>query len=303
MTRFAVIITNYNYARFITEAVDGALAQSRRPASILVVDDGSTDGSQALLAERYGHHPGVRLLFGENRGQLAAFQRGLAALDTDTDVVCFLDADDRWQPHYLEKIGSIYDQRKDIGFVFSDILLFGNEDGHIGFSNKELDLGYTAVSTYALTHWYGAPTSALSLRLRYAHLCLDVPPETSEIWRLSADNCLVFGASIFGARKYFVPTGEVGYRVHGENGWWGRQNRTTVFLGLLHSRGLIAHYARKAGIDDSSLELAKLEYRTKPDPDWSETRRYIALCWRARLPWWKRLERIISIVRSRKRSN
>jgi hypothetical protein len=54
-------------------------------------------------------------------------------------------------------------------------------------------------------------------------------------------------------------------------------------------------------MDDSCLELAKLEYRTKPEPDWAEARRYIGLCWRARLPWWKRLERILSIVRSPKR--
>ena len=301
MTRFAVIITNYNYARFVIEAVDGVLAQSRRAAQILVVDDGSTDGSQELLTGHYGNHPGVRLLFGENGGQLAAFQRGVAAVDADVDVVCFLDADDRWQPDYLEKIGAIYDQRRDVGFVLSDIELFGNEEGRIGFAGKELDLGYTAISTYALTYWYGAPTSALSLRLRYARLCMDLPPQVSATWRISADNCLVFGASIFGARKYFLPTGQVGYRIHGNNGWWTQQNRTTTFLGLLQSRGLIAHYARAAGMDDSCLELAKLEYRTKPDPDWAEARRYIGLCWRARLPWWKRLERILSILRSRKR--
>jgi len=301
MTRFAVIVTNYNYARFVVEAVDSVLAQSRRAARILVVDDGSTDGSQALLTEHYGQHPAVQLLFGQNGGQLAAFQRGVAAVDADIDVVCFLDADDRWQPDYLEKIGAIYDQRKDVGFVFSDIDLFGNEEGRIGFARQAVDLGYTAISTYALTYWYGAPTSALSLRLRYARQCMDLPPQVSATWRISADNCLVFGASIFGARKYFLPTGQVGYRIHGNNGWWAQQNRSTTFLALLQSRGLIAHYARAAGMDDSCLELAKLEYRTKPDPDWAEARRYIDLCWRARLPWWKRLERILSIVRSRKR--
>jgi glycosyltransferase involved in cell wall biosynthesis len=303
MTRFAVIITNYNYARFVVEAVDSVLAQSRPPARILVVDDGSTDGSQALLTERYGNLRDVQLLFGENRGQLAAFQRGVSAVDSEVDVVCFLDADDHWQPRYLEKIGTIYDQRKDIGFVFSDINLFGNEEGRIGFAKKQLDIGYTSISTYALTYWYGAPTSALSLRLSYARLCMDLPHQLIATWRISADNCLVFGASIFGARKYFLPTAQVDYRIHGDNGWWAQQNRTSTFLGLLRSRGLIAHYAHAAGMDDSCLELAKLEYQTKPDPDWGEARRYIALCWRARAPWWKRLERILSILRSRKRSD
>lgn len=300
MTRFAVVVTNYNYRAFVEEAVDSALAQTRPAAQIIVVDDGSTDGSPELLRARYAGDPRVTLLIGENGGQLAAFQRGVAA--AEADVVCFLDADDYWAPDYLEKIGAIYDQRADVGFVFSDIALFGNEEGHIGFDLAELDLGYTAISTYALTYWYGAPTSALSLRLRYARLCMDLPERMNTTWRISADNCLVFGSSIFGARKYFLPTGQVGYRIHGNNGWWARQNRTTTFLGLLQSRSLIAHYARIAGMDDACLELAKLEYRTKPNPDWAEARRYIDVCWRARLPWWKRLERILSIARSPKRS-
>lgn len=301
MTRFAVIVTNYNYRAFVEEAVDSALAQTRAAAQIIVVDDGSTDDSRELLRQRYGGDPRVTLLFGENGGQLAAFQRGVAA--ANADVACFLDADDRWSPEYLARIGAIYDQRKDVGFVFSDIDLFGNENGRIGFAGQALDLGYTAISTYALTFWYGAPTSALSLRLQYARQALDLPAHVVRTWRLSADNCLVYGASLFGARKYFLPTGAVGYRIHGNNGWWSQQSTTATFLNLLQSRGLIAHYARAAGLDDSCLELAKLEYKTKPDPDWAEARRYMDLCWRARVPWWKRLERILSIARSRKRAS
>ena len=298
MTTFTVIITNYNYGRFVCEAVDSVLAQTRQASQILVVDDGSSDGSPTLLAEHYAEHPQVQLLLGENGGQLAAFQRGAAA--AKADVVCFLDADDHWGPDYLAKIGVVYDQRKDVGFVFSDIQLFDREKGSIGFATKAVDLGYTAICTYALTYWYGAPTSALSLRRRYAQLCMDLPPSIVAGWRLSADNCLVFGASIFGARKYYLPTSQVGYRIHGDNGWWAKQDRTSVFTSLLQSRGLIGHYARAAGLDDSCLELAKLEYRTKSTPDWAEARRYINLCWRARLPWWKRLERVISVLRSRK---
>ncbi len=299
MTSFAVIITNYNYRLFVAEAVDSALAQTHAPAQIIVVDDGSTDGSRELLQERYGADPRVTLLFGENGGQLAAFQRGVAA--AQADVVAFLDADDRWEPRYLEQLAALYDARKDVDFVFSDVALFGTETRRIAWAQRAVDLGYTTISTYALTHWYGAPTSALSLRLSVARRTLDVPEHLIKTWRLSADNCLVYGASLFGARKYFLPTGAVFYRIHGGNGWWSHQNATATFRNLLHSRGLINHYARIAGLDDSCLELAKLEYKTKPDPDWAEARRYIDLCWRARVPWWKRVERIVSILRSPKR--
>lgn len=299
-TRFAVIVTSYNYKAFVAEAIDSALAQTRAPAQILVVDDGSTDGSPQFLRERYGHDPRVTLLCGENGGQLVAFQRGVAA--ADADVLCFLDADDRWEPAYLAKIGEIYDARKDVGFVFSDIVLFGDEQRRIGYADKALDLGHTAISTYALTYWYGAPTSALSLRKTFAERSLDLPAHVRQTWKLSADNCLVYGASIFGARKYFLPTGCVGYRIHGHNGWWSNRGPVSNYLNRLHSRGLIGHYARVAGIDDSCLELAKLEYKTKPSPDWAETKRYARLCLRGPTPLWKRIERALSVLAGRKRA-
>ena len=53
-TTFAVVVTCYNYRDFVVEAVDSALAQSRPPSQVIVVDDGSKDGSQDLLRERYG---------------------------------------------------------------------------------------------------------------------------------------------------------------------------------------------------------------------------------------------------------
>ena len=138
MTRFAVVVTNYNYRAFVEEAVDSALAQTRPAAQVIVVDDGSTDGSPELLRARYAGDPRVTLLIGENGGQLAAFQRGAAAVDTD--VVCFLDADDRWAPDYLEKIGRLYDERRDVDCVFTDVQLFGEETRRLTYADRAFDL-------------------------------------------------------------------------------------------------------------------------------------------------------------------
>ena len=78
MTSFAVVITSYNYRDFVGAAIDSALAQTRAAAQIIVVDDGSTDGSPDYLREHYGSDARVTLLCGENGGQLVAFQRGVA---------------------------------------------------------------------------------------------------------------------------------------------------------------------------------------------------------------------------------
>ena len=293
-TTFAVIVTCYNYRDFVVEAVDSALAQTRAPAQVIVVDDGSKDGSQDLLRARYGDDARVTLLMCENGGQLVAFQRGLAV--AQADVVCFLDADDRWEPAHLEKIGAVYDGRRDVDFVFNDIVLFGNESRTIAYADRPVDLGYTAVCTYEFVYWYGAPTSAISLRRTMAERCLDLPPHTAQIWRLSADNCLVYGASLLMGRKYFLPTGTVGYRIHGKNGWWSNRGPLESYLNRMRSRGLVMEYARMAGITEHCIELAKYEFKTKPDPTWDEIKRYARLSLRRGGGPLKRLERALSIL-------
>jgi glycosyltransferase involved in cell wall biosynthesis len=300
-TTFAVVITSYNYRDFVVEAVESALAQSRAAAQVVVVDDGSTDGSVALLRERYGADERVALLCGSNGGQLAAFQRGVAIVRAD--VVCFLDSDDRWASDYLARLGELYDARADIDFVFTDMRHFGQEDRLVGFHHRAVDLGYTAVITYALTRWYGAPTSAVSMRTKWARQVLDVPDSFRETWRLSADNCLVFGSSVLGAHKYYLPTGSVWYRIHGKNGWWSNLSAAQAYLNRLHSRALIGHYAKVVGIDESCIELCKLEYKTKPAPLWAETKRYAALAMRGPAPWWKRVERMWAILRGRSKTD
>ena len=292
-TTFSVIVTCYNYRDFVEEAVDSALAQTRAAAQVIVVDDGSTDGSSELLRARYGVDPRVTLLFGENGGQLAAFQRGAAV--ASGDVLCFLDADDRWLPTHLEQIGALYDERRDVDFVFTDVQLFGDDQRLLAYADRALDLGYTVIGTCALAHWYGAPTSALSLRRHMALRCLDLPHGFRIIWRISADNCLVFGASVFGGRKYFLPTGTMLYRIHGNNGWWSKRTPASDYLNRLRSQGLIAHYAREAGIPAECVELAKLEFRTKPEPTLRDARRYARIAMRRGGSWLKNAGRALAI--------
>lgn len=291
---FSVVVTCYNYCAFVVEAVDSALAQSRPAAQVIVVDDGSTDGSTDLLRQRYAHDPRVVLVTGPNGGQLAAFQRGVAA--ATGDVLCFLDADDRWAPDYLARLGAVYDARADIDFVFTDTQLFGDDDRLLAYADRALDLGYTIVSTYMTGHWYGAPTSAVSLRAPWARRCLDLPDGFRATWRISADNCLVFGASVLGARKYFLPTGSVGYRIHGNNGWFGKRNPSSDYLNKIRSQGLIRHYGDAMGLDARCVELAKYEFRTKPEPTMREARRYAGLAMQRRGTWLKNANRALSIL-------
>jgi hypothetical protein len=91
----SVVIDNFNYERFVGEAIASALAQTGPDVEVevVVVDDGSTDGSRRII-ESFGQR--VRSVFTENGGQGSAFNRGFEV--STGDVVLFLDADDRLLP-------------------------------------------------------------------------------------------------------------------------------------------------------------------------------------------------------------
>lgn len=94
----SVIIPVFNGAQYLAEAIDSALGQTRPPDEIVVVDDGSTDGS-ADIALRRG--PPVRLVQQANAGLSAARNRGVR--EATGDILAFLDADDLWIARKLER--------------------------------------------------------------------------------------------------------------------------------------------------------------------------------------------------------
>jgi len=88
-----VIINNYNYGRFLQDAINSALTQTHPRVSVIAVDDGSTDGSRELLA---GYGDQILTVLKENGGQASAVNAGFAC--STGDVVIFLDADDMLAP-------------------------------------------------------------------------------------------------------------------------------------------------------------------------------------------------------------
>jgi glycosyltransferase involved in cell wall biosynthesis/SAM-dependent methyltransferase len=92
----AVVITTFNHARFLGEAIDSVLAQTRPVDHIIVVDDGSTDDPHQVVSG----YPGVTFIRQTNQGLSAARNTGLKA--AGDDYVLFLDADDRLTPLAVE---------------------------------------------------------------------------------------------------------------------------------------------------------------------------------------------------------
>src|SRR5229473_3261 len=107
IVRASVIVNNFNYARFLPMAIDSALGQTWPSVEVIVVDDGSTDDSRAVIES---YRARITPVFQTNRGQASACNAGFAA--SSGDVVIFLDSDDTLFPSATENaIGALRDSR------------------------------------------------------------------------------------------------------------------------------------------------------------------------------------------------
>ncbi|WP_149538483.1 glycosyltransferase family 2 protein [Siccirubricoccus phaeus] len=99
----SVVIPSYNRAALIGETLESVLGQSQPPAEVIVVDDGSTDGTQAVL-ESFG--PRITWFGIPNSGQHVAMNTGLRR--ARGELVAFCDSDDLWLPDHLARLGRLF---------------------------------------------------------------------------------------------------------------------------------------------------------------------------------------------------
>jgi Glycosyl transferase family 2 len=115
------VITTFNYSGYVVEAIDSVLDQDYPPEllDLVVVDDGSTDDTADVLAERYGSEPRVRLIQQENQGSAGAMNTALEAVSGE--LVAVLDGDDAWLPGRLRAQVALLGTRPEVGLVYGDM--------------------------------------------------------------------------------------------------------------------------------------------------------------------------------------
>jgi glycosyltransferase involved in cell wall biosynthesis len=150
----SVIIPTYNSAEYIEEALESVFEQTFQDFEIIVVDDGSTDGTGEIL-KKYGDR--IRYIFQGNSGPASARNQGIrTALG---EFIAFLDADDLWVPTKLEKQLELFRQRKDLGMVTTGACSF-DEKGVFGYSTDKretLMVGDIAINIFLRSN-IGTPT-------------------------------------------------------------------------------------------------------------------------------------------------
>jgi glycosyltransferase involved in cell wall biosynthesis len=126
----SAIVPTYNRRQFICETVDSILAQTYRNLEVIVVDDGSTDGTGELLKQRYGSVPRFRYIWQENAERAVARNTGIMA--AQGEFIAFLDSDDLWLPEKLANQLAQFHQQP-------EIVLSHTGYTHIDVSGQEVD--------------------------------------------------------------------------------------------------------------------------------------------------------------------
>lgn len=113
----SVVIPNHNYAHYVGAAIDSVLAQTHPNVEVVVVDNGSTDGSLETLR---AYEDRCRIVAQDNLGQSGGRNRGI--LESNGAFIAFLDADDVWLPTKLEAQLACFAQRPRTGLVYCGLI-------------------------------------------------------------------------------------------------------------------------------------------------------------------------------------
>jgi len=217
------LVTNYNYEQFLPECLNSLVSQSQKFDQIIIVDDGSTDGSRQILSRFCQDFDYAITVEKENGGQLSCFNAALDFVKTD-DYVFFMDSDDIFPQDYLEQVSSVI-SKDDAEFVFVNPVHFKDGEQTLDSAKITAEKTFAFSSTSALTRkircFIGAETSCVCMKGSLYQALLPYPYEKD--WITQADDLITFGASIIGAHKLYIESLGICYRIHADNNFVGKQ--------------------------------------------------------------------------------
>jgi glycosyltransferase involved in cell wall biosynthesis len=248
----SVLVSNYNYGRYIGAALQSALDQSYGNIELIVCDDGSTDDSVPVIEEYERRDSRVRLIRKGNEGQASGFNAAFAGCHGE--IISLLDSDDIFLPHKVERVVAGFQAHPEAGFGVHRVIRIDAERRR---------QGVWPMSAPLPSGWYGEqllqdggilpfmpPTSGLSLHRDVAKRIFPLPLEAPLV--SCPDQLITRLAPLFtNVTREDEALSE--YRLHGENNYgpdhlsaasykreleycealWGAQKR---FLGTIDKR-------------------------------------------------------------------
>jgi glycosyltransferase involved in cell wall biosynthesis len=206
---FSVLITTYNYGRFIEESIESVLSQDypRELTEVLIVDDGSTDDT-ARRVEKYASR--VRYLRKPNGGQASALNLGF--MEARGEIIALLDADDYWLPGKIRRVVEEFQMDPDLGMVYHPFLEFDMQTGEQRASTTFLPISGWFFGNEGDFFWYHPPGTSTAYRRKALDRVLPIP----ENIKMLADG-YIDGLLPFYSRVLAIPECLAAYRFHGKN--------------------------------------------------------------------------------------
>lgn len=174
----SILISNYNYGRYLSDAIQSALLQTYRNLEVIICDDGSTDTSLRILEQHRLLDSRVKVVCQANGGQSLALNAAFSK--SAGEIICLLDADDIFLPDKLRQVVNAFAAAPDSGLAVNRMLLVDKTRRYLAGIPSLYDLP---------SGWYGAflsasepqmlpglpPTSGLSLRRSPAEVIFPLP--------------------------------------------------------------------------------------------------------------------------------
>lgn len=239
--KVSVIIASYNGERFVAESVRSVLDQTFRDLELIVVDDGSTDGTRAILRELASGDPRMRLVEKENEGLIATLNRAIS--EAKGEYIARLDHDDVSLPLRIERQAAFLDAHRDyvaVGCLMRKMTEDGTIVGKVRIRHEKLR--HDPGGFPPRQQWLYGPTPMMraeALRKIGGYRPQFLASEDRDLcWRLGA----------LGPMER-LPEVLVSYRFHGTN-MSRLRRRTQTYSGLLSDfSALAAHFK----LDDSEI--------------------------------------------------
>lgn len=205
----SVIINNYNYGRFIGDAIQSVLDQTYDNWELIIVDDGSTDDSKPVIERYIARYPDrIRAILKENGGQASCFNVGFDA--SSGNIIAFLDSDDYWYPSKLEMIAKAHDSY--------DYVAHGKNYSNGAFYKADTIANEKRsyyLKKYGVIDSYDLTTSVLSFSRSLLSKILPMPEQD---YIVCADQYVKM-AALYYENVYYIEQELSCYRIHGSNAY------------------------------------------------------------------------------------
>jgi len=208
--RVSIIINNYNYDRFLDEAIASALSQTYLQTKVIVVDDGSTDRSREIIAS-YGDR--IIPVFKENGGQASAFNAGFSA--SQGEIIIFLDSDDVLLPNIVQQVVEAFQQSDIVKVQYQLQVIDGDSKKTEKIIPESRYMPSGNMRSHIIKfHSYGCPPTSGNAFSAAALRRIFPMPETE--YRIVADEYINNLVPLLGNIVSLHQVGAL-YRMHGDN--------------------------------------------------------------------------------------